>query len=141
MAVLTALDDRVRVAVGSCGGTLMRSLEKAAETYTSPGTMILSPNFRKLLLAPVGKRPLPFDFDDCLALWAPRPVFWHGVREDLWPNAPQMAQACQALREVYKLHGAETRFAVHYSAQTHCFPAWVQQDAFDWLEFWLKGKR
>jgi dienelactone hydrolase len=137
-AVLAALDDRIRVAVLSCGFTLMRSLDNAADIYTAKGNAILSMEFRKLLEVPVRERKLPFDFDDCMALWAPRPIFWHGVQDDLWPNAPQVAQACQSLQQVYKLHGAGQRLEVVYSAQAHCFPDWVQADAFDWLEYWLK---
>jgi dienelactone hydrolase len=140
-AVLTACDERVRVAVLSCGFTLMRSLDNAADIYTAKGNAILSMEFRKLLEVPVKERKLPFDFDDCMALWAPRPIFWHGVQDDLWPNAPQVAQALQALQQVYKLHGASDRLEVVYSAQAHCFPQWVQADAFDWLEYWLKGPR
>jgi dienelactone hydrolase len=137
-AMLAALDDRVAVIVLSCPFTLMRTLPDAAGTYTTPGSSILSPSFRKLLEVPVGKRKLPFDFDDCMALWAPRPVFAHGVRDDLWPNAPQVAQAYPALRQVYQLHKAEERLYVTYTGQTHCFPEWIQRDAFDWLEYWLK---
>jgi dienelactone hydrolase len=137
-AVLAALDDRIRVAVLSCGFTLMRSLDNAADIYTAKGNAILSMEFRKLLELPVKERKLPFDFDDCMALWAPRPIFWHGVQDDLWANAPQVAQACQALQQVYKLHGASERLEVVYSAQAHCFPQWVQADAFDWLAYWLK---
>jgi dienelactone hydrolase len=140
-AVLAACDERVRVAVLSCGFTLMRSLDNAADIYTAEGSAILSMEFRQLLEVPVKERKLPFDFDDCMALWAPRPIFWHGVQDDLWPNAPQVAQACQALQQVYKLHGASERLEVVYSAQAHCFPQWVQADAFDWLEYWLKGPR
>jgi dienelactone hydrolase len=138
-AVLAALDERVHAAVLSCGFTLMRSLDNAADIYTARGNAILSMEFRKLLEVPVRERKLPFDFDDCMALWAPRPIFWHGVRDDLWPNAPQVAQALQALRPVYQLHGAADRLEVVYSAQAHCFPQWVQMDAFDWLDYWLKG--
>jgi dienelactone hydrolase len=137
-AMLAALDDRVAVIALSCPFTLLRTLPDAAGTYTTPGSSILSPSFRKLLQAPVGKRKLPFDFDDCMALWAPRPVFAHGVRDDLWPNAPQVAQAYQALRQVYQLHRADERLYVTYTGQTHCFPEWIQRDAFDWLEYWLK---
>ncbi len=137
-AVLTAMDDRVGAAVISCPFTLMRTLANAADIYAAKGNSILSADFRPLLMKPVKERRLPFDFDDCMALWAPRPVFYHGVRDDLWPNAPQVAQAGQALRAVYRLHGKEERWRMVYSGQTHCFPGWLQPDAFDWLEYWLK---
>lgn len=137
--MLMAMDDRIDAAVLSCGFTLLRTLEDAADTYAPPNSAILSKDFRKLLQAPVRERKLPFDFDDCMALWAPRPVFMHGVKTDLWSNAAQVAQAAMELKRVYQFLGAEDRFYVVYSNQTHSFPSWVQQDAFDWLDYWLKG--
>src|SRR5262249_56809760 len=47
--LLTAMDDRVKVAVVSCPGTLMRSLDNAAELYTTNESMSLSPSFRSRL--------------------------------------------------------------------------------------------
>jgi dienelactone hydrolase len=138
-AVLAALDERVAAAVVSCPFTLLRTLDKADEVYTARGSCILPARFRKLLRGPAKGRKLPFDFDDCMAVWAPRPVFLHGVRDDLWPNAAQVAQAARRLAAVYRLHGAADRLEVVYSAQAHCFPHWVQDDALDWLEYWLKG--
>ena len=137
--MLTAMDDRVKCAAVSCGFTLLRTLEAAADTYALPSSAILPANFRKLLQVPVKDRKLPFDFDDCMALWAPRPVFLHDVRTELWPNAAQVAQAAVELRKLYRLLGAGDHFYAVYSNQTHSFPAWVQPDAFDWLEYWLKG--
>jgi dienelactone hydrolase len=138
--VLTALDERVAAAVVSCGIPIMRTLEHAGETYCPKGHAIVSRNFRKLLDVPVKDRKLPFDFDDCLALWAPRPVFVHGVSDDLpqFNNAVQVPQALKALKSVYELHRAGRQLYTVYSAQAHCFPSWVQADAFDWLEYWLR---
>jgi dienelactone hydrolase len=142
VTMLTALDERIKVAVVSCGFTLLRSLAKADEVYTLKGSSILPARFRELLRLPVKERQLPFDFDDCMALWAPRPVFFHEVRDELphWTNAAQIPQAVQALQRVYEFLDAADRLQVHYSAQAHCFPQWVQADAFDWLELGLKGK-
>jgi dienelactone hydrolase len=137
-ALLTAMDERIQAAVISCPFTLLRTLDNAADIYTAKGSMILPASFRKHLEVPVPRRRLPFDFDDCMALWPPRPVFFHGVKDDLWANAPQVAQALQAVEAVYRLHNAADRLAYHWSAQTHCFPEWVQRDAFDALDYWLK---
>lgn len=138
--MLMAMDDRIAAAALSCPGLLIRSLEKAGEIYAGKGHVILPPSMRKLLDAPIKDRKLPFDIDDCMALWAPRPVFFHDVTDELphWNNAVQTAQALQALQRVYEFHRAGDRLHVHYSAQAHCFPQWVQADAFDWLEYWLK---
>jgi hypothetical protein len=126
--------------VWSCGFTLLRTLDNAADVYTYRGHRILTGHFRKYLEAPVKDRKVPFDFDDCMALWAPRPVFLNGTVREIWPNAAQVAQAALALREVYRFHGAEERLHAHYSDLQHSFPPWVQADAFDWLEYWLKGR-
>ena len=70
---------------------------------------------------------------------APRPDFYHEVRDELpqFTNAGQTLQAAAALRRVYAFHQAEDRYYPIVSAQAHCFPAWVQADAFDWLVYWL----
>jgi dienelactone hydrolase len=139
ITALMALDDRVAAAGWSCGFTLMRTLDNAADIYTYRGHRILTGNFRKYLEAPAKDRKLPFDFDDCIALWAPRPVFMNGVSQELWPNAAQVAQAAQALRQVYRFYGADERLYVRYSDLNHSFPHEIQEDAFDWLDYWLKG--
>lgn len=138
--VLAAMDDRVAAAVASCCCPLLRTLKKAGEIYAGKGHVILPPSLRGLLDAPVNDRKLPFDFDDCMALWAPRPVFYHEVTDELphWTNAAQTAQALKAAGRVYEFLGAKDRLHVHYSRQAHCFPQWVQDDAFDWLDYWLK---
>jgi dienelactone hydrolase len=135
--MLTAMDDRITAAALSCGFTLLRTFEGAADIYAPPHSAILSGNFRKLLQVPIKERKLPFDFDDCMALWAPRPVFMHDVKTELWANAVQVAQAAEETAKLYRFLGADGKFYVIYSNQTHSFPEWVQPDAFDWLEYWL----
>jgi dienelactone hydrolase len=140
--VLTAMDDRIAAAAASCWGPLLRTLDNAGQVYASKGHVILSPRYRKLLDVPVRDRRLPFDFDDCMALCAPRPVFFHEVTDELphWTNHAQTALALDMLGHVYEFHGARDHLHVHYSRQAHCFPQWVQQDAFDWLDYWLAGR-
>ncbi len=137
--ILAALDDRIGAAVESCGFTLLRTFEDAAATYGDNISPIVSRNLRRALELPVPERRLLCDFSDLMALWAPTAVFMHDVKTELWPNAAQVAQAAVQVQSLYRSLGAADRFRVIYSNQTHCFPAWVQPDAFDWLEYWLKG--
>ena len=139
VTVLAAMDERIKAAVVSCGFTLLRSLENAGETYAPKGHAILPRSLRPALDVPIGRRQLPFDFDDFMLLWPPRPVFYHEVRDELpqFTTAGQTLQAAAALRRVYAFHRAEDRYYLIVSAQAHCFPAWVQADAFDWLLYWL----
>jgi dienelactone hydrolase len=60
VTVLTAMDERIKAAVISCGFTLLRSLEHAGETYAAKGHVILPPALRSRLDAPIGRRDLPF---------------------------------------------------------------------------------
>ena len=136
--VLAALDDRIGAAVESCGFTLLRTYEDAAAVYGAPSGAIVSGQMRAALQLPVPQRKLPWDFSDLMALWAPTPVFMHDVKTELWPNAAQVAQAAVQVQALYQSLGAADRFRVVYSNQTHSFPAWVQPDALDWLEYWLK---
>ncbi|MCC6443548.1 MAG: hypothetical protein IT210_08860 [Armatimonadetes bacterium] len=78
---------------------------------------------RKPLPAPPGQRNLPFDFDDLMALWAPRPVFFNEVSQEQehWNNARQTAQAVLELRKLYRFLGAEERFYAYYIDSTHDF--------------------
>lgn len=136
--VLMAMDDRIAVGVESCGFTLMRGLDTAADLYANPDTAIVPITMRAALQAPVKERKLPWDFDDIMALWAPRPMFMHDVKMELWPNAAQIAQAAVSLQQLYASFGIPERFTVVYSNQPHCFPAWVQPAAYDWLDYWLQ---
>jgi len=142
-AVLAAMDDRIKAAVISCGFALLRTMDTAGETYAAPGHAILPSSLRPFLDQPTRQRKLPFDFDDFMRLWVPRPVFYHEVANELpqFTSAPQTLQAAKMLREVYEFHHASERFYTVVSAQTHCFPHWVQADAFDWLAFWLAGQK
>jgi dienelactone hydrolase len=153
-AMLAALDDRLAAAVISCPFTLMRTLDNPRTPATSAGaaaayaslsgeggsTALASERWRKLLKVPVKDRKLPFDFDQVMALWSPTPVFFHGVRDEIpqWPNVAQVAQAARSLEQVYRQHGAPDHLHVRYSPVAHSFPEWVQPDAFDWLDHWLK---
>lgn len=138
-ALLSAVDERIRAAVISCPFSLLQTLDKADEAYALPGSTILPQSWRKMLKAPPGQRQLPFDFDDAMVCWAPRPIFFHGVTDDLpqFTNITRTAQAVEALGQVYRELGHADRFHSRYSRQGHCFPGWVQPDALDWLEFWL----
>lgn len=146
-AYLMAMDERIRAAVPSCGFTMLRTMKKEDDVYTprveAPAIMSntagLSKEFGKYLDAPIEKRKLPFDHDDIMSLWAPRAVYHHDVWEELWPNAPQVAQAAVKVQDIYKLLGMPEKYYVRYSRQAHCFPAWVQPDAYDWLDYWLRA--
>jgi dienelactone hydrolase len=140
--LLGGMDERVGVVVASCGFGIMRNVEGAADIWVARGSTILPPSFRKYLEVPRVKRRLPFDFDDAVALLAPRPVFAHGVNQEGVPEyVYALPQTTAEVRPLYRLLGAADRYSVVISNQGHCFPSWVQQDVFDWIEHWLNVSR
>lgn len=84
----------------------------------------------------------PFDLHQLLSLIAPRPLFLSTSDEDfVFPNAGWSARlALGRLSSVYKLLGAQDHLSSYFFREGHSFPGDASNNAYAWLERWLKSE-
>jgi dienelactone hydrolase len=79
------------------------------------------------------------DMGDVAALIAPRPLLIEAARQDPL-NGPRgienVVEQCEIIRRAYALLGAEERFATDFFDGGH---VWHGQDAYPWLDRWLRA--
>ena len=78
------------------------------------------------------------DLPDLLGCMAPKPLLVEHCRYDaLYPLAG-MEESSEKLAAIYKKAGAPERFQSRFYDLRHTFSRQMQDDAFDWLDRWLK---
>lgn len=125
---LAAFDDRVKIAVSSCGWTPFEYYETkkgrlkiwALPQYMPPLETIYHSDHRKF----------PFDFHEVAAAIAPRVFFSSSPTGDgVFPGwGPQSAEA--SIRAFFKARGAEESFQFHQPRAQHRFPWDTRQAAY-----------
>jgi hypothetical protein len=81
---------------------------------------------------------LPSDFDDLLAVIAPRPVFVNAPLRDsnfIWQSVDRVVASA---REVYALLGAPDGITVEHPDSPHDYPPAVRERSYAFLEKVLK---
>ena len=66
---------------------------------------------------------VPFDFQEIVASFAPRPFLACAAEKDDDFDVSGVRDVMDASRAVYKLHGAADRLAAYYPRAGHSFPA------------------
>lgn len=139
---LAAFDDRVKIAVSSCGWTPFEYYETkkgrlkiwALPQYMPPLETIYHSDHRKF----------PFDFHEVAAAIAPRVFFSSSPTGDgVFPGwGPKSAES--SIRNYYKAHGAEEAFQFHQPRAQHRFPWNTRQAAYrsmnDTFDYHTHGK-
>ena len=139
---LAAFDDRVKIAVSSCGWTPFEYYETkpgrlktwALPTYMPPLETLYQSDHRKF----------PFDFHEVAAAISPRVFFSSSPTSDgVFPGwGPKAAEP--AVREFFKAQGAEQAFQFHQPRAGHRFPWDMRQAAYrsmnDTLNYHFHGK-
>ncbi|MHC4716302.1 MAG: dienelactone hydrolase family protein [Planctomycetota bacterium] len=124
---LAGLDERIAAAV--CVGYMS----------TWRGYMLDRPRLRSwMALTP--RLPAEMDFPEILALRAPAATMVLNCAEDALWSRQSMADAEAMLRDAFDNAGAGDRLCVDYCPGPHRFDAGMQDDAFDWLDTWLKNQ-
>jgi hypothetical protein len=133
-AVFTAVHDlRLKIIVSSCGlDSLLDYKEGNLTGWTQTRYM---PRMAAYLNAPA---QVPFDFDELLALLAPRHLFINAPLHDSNFSHTSVARIGQAARSVYQLHRAEKHLHIVHPDSGHDFPEEVRLLAYDWIEQVLK---
>jgi|GEM_PF-600104 pimeloyl-ACP methyl ester carboxylesterase len=125
---LAAFDDRVRIAVSSCGWTPFEFYETkkgrlktwALPTYMPPLESVYHSDHTKF----------PFDFHEVAAAIAPRVFFSSSPTNDgVFPGwGPKAAEP--QIRDFYRARGAEQAFQFHQPRAQHRFPWDTRQAAY-----------
>jgi len=79
------------------------------------------------------ERRLPIDYDDVLALIAPRPVLVSAATHDRYAPVEDVKAATEAARQVYALHERSEALTLHTPEDFNRFGAERQKEVFDWL--------
>jgi len=124
-----AFEPRLAAAIASCGFTTFRS-------DPTPGRWshltALIPQLGTYLPDVAG---IPFDWQDVVALAAPRPVFaWYATQDSIFPHTANLDALLKDVRDVYGLYGAAGDLAWKALDGPHKFPAEGRELAYKWLE-------
>lgn len=82
--------------------------------------------------------PAHMDLPDVASLTAPNPLFIQQCSRDGLYNMEGMQKACVKIGDVYAKLGISERFTSKFYDNKHEFNLQMQEDAFDWLDRWLK---
>jgi hypothetical protein len=124
-----ALDQRIRIAVTSCGFTGL------PEYYGGDLTGWTSDRYMPRIRDEYGKDPLrmPWDFDEILAAISPRPVFISAPLFDENFAVMGVRRVVDRVSEAYTWLQAADRLQVVYPATAHDFPPAVREQAYQWI--------
>lgn len=123
--LLAGLDERIRAAC--CAGFM-----------TTWADFLLRKSFTHTWMTYMPRVPEELDFPEVLALRVPRATMvLHCMDDPLYTN-DSVREAEAILKEIYSKAGTPDRLAVNYYEGSHQFHEQMQQDAFAFLDAWLK---
>ena len=131
---LAAFDERVKVAVTSCGFTAFAKYYGGDLTgWSHAGYM---PRIKdRYHLSPA---EMPFDFTEVLGAIAPRAVFINAPVSDANFDWTGVDDCVAAAKPVYGLYGARRRLICRHPASEHDFPPEVREEAYAFIDSILK---
>lgn len=138
-----AFDPRLQVIVSSCGWTLM-DYYNAGERNTKYYGGRLGPwaqdRYMPLIRDKYELDPgkLPFDFDEIIASLAPRPFFSNSPVGDLNFSIEGVRKGISRVKQVYSFMGAQGNVVMAYPDAGHDFPPEVREEAYRFIDSFLK---
>lgn len=140
---LAAFDRRVKVAVASCGWTLMDYYnigEDASKRYGGRLGPWAQDRYMPLLRTKfnLDASQFPFDFDEVIAAIAPRPFFSNSPTSDSNFDVDGVRRGIASAAVIYKLLGKADNLQVRYPDAGHDFPTEVRQEAYRFVDRVLK---
>jgi hypothetical protein len=144
-----AFDERIKVGASNCGFDTFRldgnvwRWSHATALIPRLGFYVGNPHINMDFYRAVPDSEViqtPFDMHELLALIAPRPLLLSTSDEDfVFPNAGWSARRSLArLKPVYELLGAPEHLSSYFFNGGHNFPSDASNNAYAWLERWLK---
>ena len=134
-SIFTAVfDQRIRAVVSSCGFTAFADYYKGnLAGWTSDRYM---PRIRDVHENDPAK--MPFDFHELVGALAPRPFFVNAPIGDSNFDVSGVKKVIAAAGEVYEARKARKKLVAVYPDSAHDFPDAVREQAYEWLDRWLK---
>jgi dienelactone hydrolase len=129
-----AFDDRIKVAVSSCG---FNSFHKYYGGNLKGWT---SDRYMPRIASEYGNDPkrMPFDFDDVLLAICPRAVFAMSPLKDSNFEVSGVKDVIAKVEPAYKKLGAEAKLKAMYPDAGHEWPEAARKEAYEFVDKWLK---
>lgn len=136
---LAAFDQRVNVTIVSCPYTRIET-DPGKERWSRAGGFVHFPRLRPYV-EKGSTQKLPWDFQQVLALIAPRPLFQSfGLKDEIFPNTISAAQIHQAIAPLYQGHHFETLLKTVFVDGGHRFPPDVRQSAYGFMDSYFRSQ-
>ncbi|MDZ4861118.1 MAG: prolyl oligopeptidase family serine peptidase [Candidatus Hydrogenedentes bacterium] len=131
---MSVFDERIKVAVTSCGFT------RFAKYYDGDLTGWTHRGYMPRIDTVYGKDParMPFDFPDILAAIAPRHLFINAPTGDSNFDVGGVRESVEAARKIFALHDADDQLVVEYPDSQHDFPPETRDRAYAFIDRALK---
>ena len=124
-----AFEPRISLVIASCGFTTLRA-DPTPERWSH-----LTPLIPQLGTYLPDVATIPFDWQQILALMAPRPLFvWYATRDTIFPNTDNLDAVFKDVSGAYRLYGAGDELAWKAFDGSHSFPTDGRSQAYRWLE-------
>lgn len=138
-----AFDPRIKVIVSSCGWTLFdyyHAGERSASHYGGRLGPWAQDRYMPFIRTKfdLDARKIPFDFDEIIALLAPRPFFSNSPKYDSNFSVDGVRKGVFNASKVYQFLQAENRIEVVYPPVAHDFPTNVREEAYSFIDEYLK---
>ena len=134
-----AFEPRIAVVVSSCGFDSFRDYYSGDPKVWEPGRGWTQSRYMPRLAAYAGRlNEIPFDFDEIIALLAPRVVFVNAPLGDTnfqWRSVDRMTGAA---RPLFQKHGVEDHLEVVHPDCGHDFPDAIRERAYQLFEKHLR---
>ena len=140
---VAAFDNRLKVIVSSCGWTLFENYnigEAGTKKYggaLGPWAQIrYMPHIRDKFN--LDSKKIPFDFDEIIATFAPRPLFSNSPLNDSNFDVNGVKKGIANASQVYNFFKANQNLQVRYPEAGHDFPAATRLEAYQFIDKALK---
>jgi dienelactone hydrolase len=124
-AHLAALDRRIKCAAVAGWMPTMNSL--LYDSLINHTYMVYIPGLSRFM-----------DLPDVAGLTAPNYLFVQQCTQDRLYNLQGMQEACHHIERIYEKAGCADNYKYKFYDNDHEFNLQMQEDAFNWLETWLK---
>jgi pimeloyl-ACP methyl ester carboxylesterase len=128
-----ALDDRVKAVAAVCGFDALRLASPAKGTEGIWHYSHLHGLMPRLGFFRGHESRLPFDYDEVVALLAPRPVLIVAPSLDRYAPVEDVRSEVAASRRIYALLGHEGSLQLETPLDFNRFPRSRQEQVFDWI--------
>ena len=141
---VAAFDARIKVIVSSCGWTLNRYYnnynEDMRKKYGSRWWGYIQERYAPLAQTKYELKveQFPFDFDELIAVLAPRPFFSNSPIHDANFNVEGVRVGIANASAVYHFLDAGQDLQVRYPIASHDFPPIVRYESYDFIDKYLK---